>query len=50
MVGEKKFTKSFFIHSFKEKIVHKIQCNKVYTTVLGDEKTKRENLNGEKSK
>ena len=30
--------------------MHKRQCNEVYTSVLGDDKTKRENLNCEKSK
>ena len=35
----------FPMHSFKVKIVHKRQCN-----VLGDVKTKRENLISEKSK
>ena len=42
----------FFLsmHSFKVKMAHKRQCNEVYTTVLGDVKTKREILNGEKSK
>ena len=40
----------FSTYSFKVKIVHKRQCNEVYTSVLGDDKTKRENLNCEKSK